>query len=188
MPAAVIVAADERRFQQLDLFGFRLSRTGIAPAGRTKPTETQWQQLGDYLAWAEQSTPWLIAEWLAYGEANYGERAAQAASDATGFKLDTIKQYEWVAGKVAPEQRDPDLSFAHHRIVAALRAPSQRRMLALAKENGWSTKKLQMEVNKLKPSEGIDRQLWLVVSCKSQRDRDRLVTRMEEEGRTVKIP
>ena len=189
MAAAIVAAADERRFESVVMYGFKLSRAGIAPAGRTKPDAEDWQRLGDYLAWAEGATPWLIAAWLEYGEANFGEQASQEVADATGFELDTIKQYGWVNKKVKPEDRDPDLSFSHHRAVAELPASTQRRMLRRAKAEGLSVKELQREVRILREPDGkADATCWILVQCRSQRDRERFAKTMEREGRTIKIP
>lgn len=189
MGAVVVTAADERRFESVVMYGFTLSRAGITPAGRTKPDAEDWQRLGDYLAWAEGATPWLIAAWLEYGEANFGEQASQDVADATGFELDTIKQYGWVNRKIRPEDRDPDLSFSHHRAVADLSAPQQRRMLKRAKAEGWSVKELQREVRIVRePERAAETTCWILVSCRSQRDRERFAKTMEREGRAVKIP
>lgn len=184
-----MAVAQAQRFKQVELFGFSLTRTGLQPAAtRKKPTQDQWQQLGDYLAWQEQASPWLIADWMAYGEAAFGEKASQVI-DATGFELDTLKQYEWVGKSVPPSRRDPTLSFAHHRAVAALKPIEQRSWLSKAKKESLSVKELQRRLTDEKIIvEGGDGACWVLVQCRSVKDRQRFMKLMEREGRTVKVP
>lgn len=182
-----VATRNERGFEQVELFGFRLTRIGLE-RGAKKPSEAQWQQLGDYLAWMEVSLPWLIGGWVAYGEDNFGERAAQAV-DATGWDLDTVKQCAWVHRSVPVNRREASLSFSHHRAVAALPAAGQRAMLRAAKDRSMTVAQLQRAVRAQKTAApDVELTLWLVVSCRSERDRQRLAAKMEAEGRSVKVP
>lgn len=173
---------------QVTLFNFQLTRTGLRPASTKKPPSFgDWQKLGDYLRWMEGSISWLIGDWLTYGEATFSEKASQAV-DATGWQLDTIKQIEWVCRKVPPAIRDPDLKFSHHRAVADLPVVAQQVFLKKAKREQLTVAQLQRAVQRVKkPAESDDQTLWLMVSCRSSRDRERLIERMEQEGRSVKV-
>ena len=168
------------------LFGFLLTETGIRPEQpKTPPTFEQWTQLGDVLQFFEGSLQWLIGAWVSYGEAKFGERAAQAVA-VTGWKLETVQQAAWVHQAVSEERRDPALSFSHHRAVADLEPPQQSKMLAKAKREDWSSERLRREVQAEKHPE--KKAIWLVVQCVSRADRERLIKRMESEGRATKVP
>lgn len=165
------------------LFGFQLTRTGLTP-GVARPTRTEWEKLGEYLSWMHGAIDWLIGDWVAYGEAHFGEKAAQAI-DATGWDLETVKQKTRVSLQVPPPQRDPALSWSHHREVADLPPAEQKKALTKAKTEDLSVAALRSHLRKtVQPVETC----WLVVSCKNEKDRDRLQKRLEQEGRSCKIP
>lgn len=167
------------------LFGFIQTRIGLRIDDEQPPTEDQWQKLGEYLAWMEGSIQWLVGDWMNYGEANFGERASQII-DATGWNLDTIKQYAWVAKEVPISRRDPKLSFFCHRVVAALPASDQKRWLKKAKDDGLDVETLKLEVQ-AEQSPDRNAPCWLIVSCASMKDRIALKAEMEKAGRSCKI-
>ncbi len=59
------------------------------------------------------------AETTGRAERSYGEMYAQAV-DATGYENGTLRTAKWVAGAYELSLRKDNLSFKHHRIVAAL--------------------------------------------------------------------
>lgn len=168
------------------LFGFRLSKTGLSAHKPHKPPSfDDWQQLGEYLRWMEGAIHWLIGDWVRYGEQHFHERASQAV-DATGWALDTVKQTAWVAERVHPERRDPDLSYSHHREIADLPPTDQSRWLKRAKRDGLSVEKLRRAIHTEQAPTNTE--CWLVVSCKDESDRETLRARLQAEGRSVKLP
>jgi ADP-ribose pyrophosphatase YjhB (NUDIX family) len=173
------------------LFGFSLSKTGITVAGGKKPSIENYQHLGEWLAQSEKSIQWWIGDWVRLGEELYSERASQAVSE-TGLELKTIQQYAYVADRVAPSRRDPALSFSHHREVADLKPVDQSKWLAKAKNgdtNGaWSVQTLRVKLNESKKADGDETTCWLLVSCKSLKDREQLKGLLESDGRSTRIP
>ena len=79
----------------------------------------QWMRCGEQLQQIERSIMWWVGDWLNYGECNYGEMYAQAVG-ATGYENGTLRNAKWVASAYELSFRNDNLSFAHHRIVAAL--------------------------------------------------------------------
>ena len=76
---------------------------------------------------------WAIGDWLNYGERSYGEMYKPAA-DVTGYSEETCRKAKWVSSQYETGIRIPNLSFGHHRIVAALpptdhAGSARRRML-----------------------------------------------------------
>jgi hypothetical protein len=172
-------------FHEVALFNFQLTRTGLRPLRETKPPSRQdWELLGDYLSWMEGSLEWLIGDWVTYGESHFADKAAQVI-DATGWDLNTVKQKARVSQQVPPARRDPDLTWSHHREVADLKPAEQEKALAKAKREEMSVAELRHHLRKSGATEAT---CWLVVSCKSETDREKLQKRLELEGRACKIP
>jgi N6-adenosine-specific RNA methylase IME4 len=105
---------------------FRLARTGLVVSG--DPTYAEWYQCGKFLTQAEKAIQFWIGDWINYGEKKYGETYAQAI-DATGMDYQTLANAKWVAGKVEPSLRRENLTFHHHKEIAALEPDAQEQML-----------------------------------------------------------
>lgn len=172
----------------VELWGFQLSNVGIRPKCGVTPTYDQWQKLGEYLRWMDGALQWLIGDWVAYGDQHFGEKMAQAV-DVTGWQVDTVKQYAWVAERVPAIRREPSLSFSHHREVADLDAKHQTSWLkkAATGDDGqpWSVQRLRAAINHEKAP--ATQSLWVLVSCSNERDRTQLIARMTAEGRSAKV-
>jgi len=106
----------------------------------------RWTEIGCTLQQMERSVAWWIGDWLLYGERCYGERCYQAVEETTGYKLDRIRNYAWVAEKVPDSTRVASLPWTMHREVAALEPEQQVEMLALAETQGLSTRELHEAV------------------------------------------
>lgn len=106
--------------------------------------EEVWFAVLERLQESQRSLMWWIGDALAFGERKYGETYAQAV-EATGYKADTVKQAAYVARHVAPEDRQCELTFSHHQVVAGLEPEDQRRWLeAAAPEPGSDHPKLSV--------------------------------------------
>jgi hypothetical protein len=109
-----------------EIVSFRDARLGLP--GRVLSTGLElpenlsfdeWQGLGERLKGVERSLMWWIGDWLRYGERKYGEMYAQAI-DATDKSYQTIADAKWVAGQFEISDRSENLSWTHHRVLAAL--------------------------------------------------------------------
>jgi hypothetical protein len=170
---------------------FTFGVTGMSVVGT--PSYEEWDSTGVWLRTVRESIHWWIADWVNYGERQYGERAAQGMSDerqqlaanATGWKPETVQQYARISRQVPIENRDAGLSFSHHREVADLPVDEQQSWLQKAKSGDWSTDRLRSELNSTTKK---DTTCWLLVACKDQDDREFLASTMRVDGRAVKIP
>ena len=81
-----------------------------------------------------------------YGEWAWGEAYAQAV-EITGMSVDRLNNYKWIANKIDVAQRRDDLSWSHHRAVAAFDPELQADWLERAIENGWSVNELWREIH-----------------------------------------
>lgn len=120
-----------------------LSETGLVlPEGLSFD---EWETIGKKLQRVEKSVRWWIGDWLAYGERVYGETYAQAI-EATGYSVGDLQNMVYVASGIEPSQRCENLSWSHHREVAALSPPEQTRWLDKAEAESWSTRELREQM------------------------------------------
>ena len=127
-----------------------LLETGFTQTAWKPPVDEmsfeQWQNLGATLQQIDASLPWWIGDWLNYGEWAWGEAYAQAV-EITGMSVDRLNNYKWIANKIDVQQRRDDLSWSHHRAVAAFDPELQADWLERAIENGWSVNELWREIH-----------------------------------------
>ena len=126
--------------------GFRLQDRCLVPVG--SPTREEWLRCLDYLVHVEQHVHFWIGDLLAYGETRWGTTYAELG-ERTGFDPGTLRNLKWVASRVAPEQRRPGLSYAHHQEVVRLPPEQQESVLARAEEEGWTSKAVRREAYRL---------------------------------------
>ena len=107
-------------------------------------TYDEWKHAGQLLGTIEKGVQWWIADWMEFGETHFGEEYAQAVGEL--YKPETIRGFQWVAGKIPPERRIAELSFGHHRAVAALSDAEQDSWLGFAKADEWSVAELRKQI------------------------------------------
>lgn len=104
--------------------------------------EEEWTALMGSLQQMVDSVPWWVGDALAFGERVYGETYAQAV-EATGMKVERLKNYVWVASHVEKSIRIDNLSWTHHYQVAALLPERQAMLLQRAKDEGMTVEELK---------------------------------------------
>lgn len=123
--------------------GWRLTQTGLLVDGGVD--DQSWQALGAILLRLEGALQWLIGDWMAYGEHQWGVTYAAAASQF-GYAVETLHDYAYVCRAVQFSVRTENLSFGHHKLVAALDEELQREWLNAAAENDWSISRMRSEM------------------------------------------
>lgn len=108
-------------------------------------TIEEWKRIGVQLDRTMDSSTWWLGDWLVYGRSRFPERYRKVI-EVTAFDYQTLRNYAWVANRVAPLRRRPALSFQHHAEVAALDPAMQEEWLALAERNRWSRNRLRSEL------------------------------------------
>jgi N6-adenosine-specific RNA methylase IME4 len=101
-----------------------------------------WSAIGRTLQQMEKSVMWWIGDWLRFGERKYGETYTQAI-EATGYSNDTLRQAKWVAGAFQPCERTHNLSWSHHKEVAALPSAERDEVLSRAAAENLSTREIK---------------------------------------------
>lgn len=130
----------------------------ILPTSRARLSETslelppdysfeEWEQLGVALGRMERSVQWWVGDWIRFGESRFGEKYAQAM-DATGKEYGTLATTVWVAEHIDTSRRRENLSWGHHREVAALEPAEQDRWLDEAEAEGMSVMDLRSAVKR----------------------------------------
>ena len=80
-----------------------------------------------------------------YGETSYGETYAQAL-DATDYSYQTLMDSKWISGRIKFSRRRENLSFSHHKEVAALDPEEQTFWLQRAEDEGWTRNELRRAI------------------------------------------
>lgn len=98
---------------------------------------SEWGAIGRYLQHANRTLMWWIGDWALYGETQYGEQFAQAIEQ---YAAETVRNAQWVAERIPPEQRRSELSWTHHQAVVSLEAGRRVELLDRAvRENASRT-------------------------------------------------
>lgn len=108
----------------------------------SKLTYEEWEQLMRGLQTIGRGYQWWIGDGLNFGERAYGEKYAQAI-EPTGLDYQTLANYRWVCDRVEFSLRRENLSFEHHKTVAALEPAEQRLWLDKAESEGWTVRELR---------------------------------------------
>lgn len=101
-----------------------------------------WECVGIQLGRMGRACQWWIGDWLNFGARAYGEKYTQAI-EATGYDYQTLANFAWVAEKVGVSLRRETLPWSHHKEVAKLDPPGQRRWLEIAENQKLSVSSLR---------------------------------------------
>jgi hypothetical protein len=106
-----------------------------------------WLERGEKLGFDAAEHQWALGDWIVEGEDLWDLATAirnrrfkhgvyMAAADITGFRVDTIKDYAYVARNVPEGTRVKTLSFGHHKLIAAVPHEQQVKFLAEMQSGG----------------------------------------------------
>lgn len=115
-----------------------------------------WEAYGEGMQRIHGSMPFILGDWLNYGERVYGETYMQAV-EATGMKTQTLMNYKWVASRVPIFLRRENLTWTHHSLVASLPLEEQSLWLDVASKEDWPTAELR---SRIKTATGETRNEW----------------------------
>lgn len=108
-------------------------------------TFDEWEATGSKLGQFQRAAAWWIGDWLNYGERCYGETYAQGI-EVTGLEYSTLQSFVWVSSRVEMLRRRNNLSWSHHREVAALEPDEQDEWLTRAETGDWSKAELRRQL------------------------------------------
>jgi hypothetical protein len=126
-----------------------------ANGGLTDPNVTydQLEAVGVMLADIRKKVQFAMGDWLLVMEARFPERFSQAA-ELLELSEKGLQEYIRVAEKVPRSVRRRELSWSHHRAVAALEPPEQKEHLQAAVTERLSHHQLRQ---RLKPDDDVPR-------------------------------
>ncbi len=93
--------------------------------------------VGLLLGKVREAIQWAIGDYILIGEQLFKERSYQAISEI-GVSESGLREYVRVAERVPRSIRRPELSWSHHRAVAALPPPEQKTWLSRAADERMS--------------------------------------------------
>jgi hypothetical protein len=107
----------------------------------------EWVEQGRWLGAIGRASAWWIGDWIRYGSARYGDRYG-AASQVTGYDVQSLMNMAYVASRFEVERRRPRLSFSHHAELAGLPPEDQELWLDRIEAGGLSVHALRAELRK----------------------------------------
>jgi N6-adenosine-specific RNA methylase IME4 len=125
--------------------GFSLAETGLTVVGR--PTFAGWQAAGDYIRCVHKASGWWLADWIVYGDSRLEWKELIDAEMGIDQLTDqTVREYRYVANAIPASSRLDGVSFALHQVCASLTPKQQRKLLAQAKDEGWTLQDMRRAV------------------------------------------
>lgn len=116
--------------------------SAVAWAPRRDLDTAEWAAAGRRLGAVGRCVQWFLGDWIAYGNARFGERYARA-SRITGYDPQTLMNMVYVASRFPASRRRENLSWSHHETLAALDREEQDHWLDRAEGCRWSVSDLR---------------------------------------------
>lgn len=124
----------------------RLTMVGLELPDDT--SERDYEDIGEMLLKLDTRISFAIGDYVNFGDnRKWGETYATIAA-RFGYKVDTMRSYASVCRNVSPENRRPELTFAHHRAVMGMNAHDQQQWLAAAVEAGLTIDQFRKAIAK----------------------------------------
>lgn len=127
---------------------FRFASSAVSVEGR--PPVDEWVDPLQFALWCQKASPWWIGDLLHAGDARFGESFYQACEGMVS--ADQLQRYVSVARRVPAENRNPNLSWSTHAVVARFPAAEQPTWLDRAERQGWTSEDLRRRVRGLSGS------------------------------------
>jgi len=123
---------------------FELYPTGLTIIG--KPTQEEYDEAFGRLNLIESAQSWWYGDLANAREKHYGSLDEMA--DRLEIDYNALHVYQYVSSRYEHVTRVTCLTFKHHQIAAPL--DDRLEWLKRAEENNWSTRNLELEINKAK--------------------------------------
>ena len=148
-----------------------------------KLTWSEWKNLGAIVGSTVRVGPWLVGDWVNFGESRFGEKYTQAL-DVTSLSVERLRVCAWISSRFPPADRRSSLSFESHREVASLNEDERKHWLDLAEQNKWGSKDLRMELRQANAGNRIPsstlRALFLFTEPPDEEDTEDLIADLYE--------
>lgn len=105
----------------------------------------EWVQAGQRLGTMTRCSQWWLGDWVRYGTSRWGEKYKDA-SRITGYDVQSLRNFAYVAGSIEVSRRRDNLAWSHHAEVSALEPAEQDSWLDLAASERMSVADLRSEL------------------------------------------
>lgn len=118
--------------------GFKLHRTGLEIEAWVD--QRTWYEFGKLLQQADYGWEWLVSDWLAFGDHQYGDQVYKLAARLLGKAPRTWEDYAYIARNVRISERSEILPVLLHKPVARFSDDRklQKKLLAIAEQHDLS--------------------------------------------------
>lgn len=128
---------------------------GFTPVGYTAPeslTYQEWLQAGETIKRIDRLKNFAMGDWILAGERKFGQMYSQALDDFEWGNYNKLTKLVWVASRIPPSRRRPELSWTHHHHVSKFAPEVQDYWLQFAIDNHLNSDDLResiaMELNR----------------------------------------
>ena len=121
-----------------------VSTTRIAWEASHELDVREWLMAGKRLGSVTRSCQWWLGDWIRYGNGRWGEKYKEAAR-ITGYDVQSLRNFAYVAGAVDVSRRRDDLTWSHHAEIAGVEPAEQDRWLVMAADQRMSVADLRIE-------------------------------------------
>jgi len=125
--------------------GFEATPVGLIPP-KSKVRFSSWEEVGGRLRLYQGAIQWAIGDWLNYGDAAFGQMAAQAWNIWPEYSYDSLRKFARVARFIPLEERRPNISWSLHSEVAGLPKIEREKWLDNL-SNGATRADMRMQLN-----------------------------------------
>jgi hypothetical protein len=130
----------------------RIHLTAVGFQAPLDYTRQEFERLGEVLLTVQTGLAWAIGDLFALGERmKWGETCAALAA-TYHLEVDTIYRYKALAERVPFGIRNPELSPAHHRLVAYMESDHQSVWLQYAVQKKWDVATMQLAISQNNPN------------------------------------
>ena len=126
---------------------FVATRTGLQVFG--EPSAAVWTAYVDAMLRLAEGILWIVGDALIWGERHHPE-AYEEMLQCGLYEPHTLSNARWVASRVRPEQRRPELPWSAHEAVASLGPVEQDEILAEGVQEDWTRDQVREEVRERK--------------------------------------
>lgn len=151
------IALPEKSGQPLPSVGIlEIDASSQNPLGFIKGiNEATWLSDVEIASRAINRLQFVLGDLMLCGEKAFGEDAYAKAAAVAGKNPETLRNYAWVSSRVPDFNRNPNLSFYHHRAVARLNMTGQAYWLARADTEELSVLQLKQAILDAKPDKDV---------------------------------
>ena len=108
-----------------------------------------WEKSTKVVLMLQRSVNWWIGDIIVYGEQRFGDDIYQVF-DPDYVSESLLERCVWMSRQYKPQDRNPSLSWTHHKEVASFPHAVRMAILAKAAMNNWGTTEIREYAKRLR--------------------------------------